>query len=103
PLPKFKEITSEKNTKKTEQQFADLVTLLEQYKIPIFNIEPEYAQLADDDSLYSCVGEMFFDYTTTRAFGDTKLTSTEIKKWIINPDFRLTEKTETTFSAQEGD
>lgn len=104
PLPTFKSKYSEKSAKIAEKQFDDLIVMLESYKIPVFKQEPEYSQFSDDDSLYSCNGEIIFDYNIDTDFSLGKFTIAEIKSWLIpNSNFYLKEKTDTIYVRPDTD
>lgn len=98
PLPTFKGKYSEKSAKIAEKQFDDLIVILESYKIPVFKQEPEYSQFADDDSLYSCDGEIIFDYKEDTDFTKGKFKTTDAKSWILKTsNFHLNESIDTIY------
>lgn len=103
-LPEFSTNLSEKEIPRAEKQMAELENLLVKNNIPVFKNTAQYTDLiAKADSSYSNNGEIIFDYTKTSAFGQRYVSVTEFKSWILNPDFKLKESTETTFSQREGD
>ena len=104
PLPPFKEKFSKKAGELAQKQFADLIVLLESNKIPVFKSEPEYGQFSDDDSLYSCKGEIIFDFKEEDAFNGGKFTSggrfavADVKSWLLpNSNYQLKQTTDTIY------
>jgi len=92
PLAPFKTKYNEKSAKLAEKQFDDLILLLESNKIPVFKMEPEYSQFADDDSLYSCDGEIIFDYKEDTDFTKGKFKTADVQAWVLkNSNFYLKE------------
>ena len=100
PLPEFDDQLSGKAVKYAERQFDEMIALLEDNGIPVYDSEPQYGELAKNDERFADNGEMILNFSQDNALSAGKYTVADVKKWAIeNYHFNLKQDTVTEKSA----